>query len=300
MKTKYVTWSELRVGILVTMSVIILTVVVIILGKQANVFTRKYTLKTTLKRVEGLTTGAPVWLAGVEVGNVKEIRFKDISKGGMIEVELSINRDVMELIRQDSIALITAKGLLGDKIVYITVGSKEKPIIEPGGMIRSEEFTDFATVLEKLSTGLAKLSEISEKIDSVTAELTKISKKTNSVISKIDSGEGTLGKLVNDPEIYNNLKIAIRNLNFVTAELNSDKGTLGRLLKDPTLFDRINSASTKMNSILEKLESGDGTLGKLAGDDELYKDLIVTTRSLKELLEDIKKNPKKYLTIKVF
>ncbi len=300
MRNRYVTWAELRVGILVTVSVLILTIVIVMLGQKANIFTRKYTLRTMLSRVEGLTVGAPVWLAGVEVGNVKAIKFTDLSKGGKIEVLLSINRSVMEMIREDSVAIITSKGLLGDKIIYITVGSRDKKQVEPGGILPSEEFTDFATVLEKLSSALSKLSDLSERIDAFTAELNKISRKTDAVLSKIESGKGTLGKLISDEEIYNNLKSAVKNLNSVVADINSERGFIGKLLKDPALYDRLNKASERMNSFVEKLDKGEGTLGRLAGDEKLYKDLEETTRSLKELIKDIRENPKKYLTIKVF
>ncbi len=300
MRSRYVTWAELRVGILVTVSVLILTIVIVVLGQKTNIFTRKYTLKTILSRVEGLTVGAPVWLAGVEVGNVKKIKFIELSEGGRIEVLLSINRSVMELIREDSVAIITSKGLLGDKIIYITVGSKDKKHIEPGGTLPSGEFTDFATVLEKLSSAISKLSDLSERINAITVELNKISHKTETVVSKIESGKGTLGKLISDEEIYNNLKNAAKNLNSVVADINSERGFIGKLLKDPALYERLNKASDRMNSFVEKLDKGDGTLGRLANDEKLYKDLEETTTSLKELIKDIKENPKKYLTIKVF
>lgn len=300
MRNRYVTWAELRVGILVTVSVIILTIVIVVLGQKANVFTRKYTLRTTLSKVEGLTVGAPVWLAGVEVGNVREINFTELSKGGRIEVLFSINRNVMKLIREDSVAIITSKGLLGDKIIYITVGSREKKVVEPGGTLPSEEFTDFATVLEKLSSALSKLSDLSERIDAFTVELNKISHKADSVVSKIESGQGTLGKLISDEEIYDNLKSASKNINSVVADINSERGVLGKLLKDPTLYERLNKTTERMNSFVEKLDKGEGTLGRLAVDEKLYKDLEETTSSLKELIKEIKENPKKYLTIKVF
>lgn len=300
MRSKYVTWAELRVGILVTVSVIILTIVIVVLGQRANVFTRKYTLRTMLTRVEGLTVGAPVWLAGVEVGNVKEINFTKLANGGKIEVSFSINRSVMELIREDSVAIITSKGLLGDKIIYITVGSKDKKMVEPGGELPSQEFTDFATVLEKLSSALSKLSDLSERIDAIASELNKITKKATSVISRIESGQGTLGKLILDEEIFNNLKSTTKTLNSVIVDLNSEKGSIGKLLKDPTLYQRLNKTTERMNSFVEKLDKGDGTLGRLAGDEKLYKDLEESVESLKELIKDIKENPKKYLTIKVF
>jgi phospholipid/cholesterol/gamma-HCH transport system substrate-binding protein len=300
MRSRYVTWAELRVGILVSVSVIILTIVIVVLGQKANVFTRKYTLRTVLNRVEGLTVGAPVWLAGVEVGNVKEINFTKLSDGGKIEVLFTVNRSVIDLLREDSVAIITSKGLLGDKIIYLTVGSKEKKQIEPGGLLPSQEFTDFATVLEKLSSALSKLSDLSARIDAIAEELNKISHKTDAVITRIDSGQGTLGKLISDDEIYNNLKSATRTLNSLVADINSGRGVLGKLLKDPTLYDRLNKTTERMNSIVEKLDRGEGTLGRLAGDDKLYRDLEEASNTLKELIKDIKENPKKYLTIKVF
>jgi phospholipid/cholesterol/gamma-HCH transport system substrate-binding protein len=300
MRTKYVTWSELRVGILVLLSVIILTIVIVILGQKANLFTRKYTLRTHLNRVEGLTVGAPVWLAGVEVGNVKEIKFIPLSEGGKIEVVFTVNRDVMELIRQDSIAIITSKGLLGDKIIYLTVGSKDKEVVPPDGILPSEEFTDFGVVLNKLSTALSRLSDLSDRIDAVAVELHNITTRANAVINRIDAGKGTLGRLISDDEIYNNLKTAVTSLNTVLMELNSPKGTLGMLLKDPTFYEKLNSTASRMNSFMEKIDKGEGTLGRLASDEKLYSDLMEATNSLKELIADIKKNPNKYLTIKVF
>ena len=169
--------------------------------------------------------------------------------------------------------------------------------------------------------------------EAVYRDLDNFVKAAERVTNSINDGKGTMGKLATDPKLYDEMHQSIANLNAITAKLNAGEGSLGQLLKDPTLAKTLNSTTANLDSITAKLNSGSGTAGKLLSDDALYKrmdsmterlDALVkslnegqgtagqllhdkqlyenmnqTVTEFRSLIEAIKKNPQKYLNVKV-
>ena len=164
-------------------------------------------------------------------------------------------------------------------------------------------------------------------------ELTAFVTSAQAVTNSIRNGRGTLGQLTNDPAAYNALKTSLENLQTMTARINGGQGALGRFLNDEAmgcsmltavtnveqvtgriirgegtagklftdqqLYDRLNSMANRIDGVVAGLEAGRGTAGQLLHDQELYENMNRTVTELRNLFSDIRKDPKKYLNVKV-
>ncbi len=257
-----------------------------------------------------LRVGSEVKLSGVEVGRVSRISLA----GQNVEVEIAIDKDVM--IKADSKASINMTSLLGTTYVGLTFGSPNSSILAEGGVIPSLAPVDFNTLISKVDVAIDtinnQLLDYDDKIKSILTNLNSVvsniasSKGTvgrlvndpkvynelnstleffSSISSKIDSGEGTMGMLINDETIYLEAKKALVKINHLTDKLTTGEGSLGKLMNDDELYNSINALSANLNSLITKINSGQGTLGKLVNDDRLYYDALNSVRKLKNATE---------------
>ena len=116
---------------------------------------------------------------------------------------------------------------------------------------------------------------------------------------RINAGEGSLGRLLNDDALAKSLTATASNVDEITAKINKGEGTAGRLLNDTQLYDRFNSISERIDKLVTTLESGQGTAGALLKDKELYDNMNGAVNELRSLIADIRKDPRKYLNIRV-
>jgi phospholipid/cholesterol/gamma-HCH transport system substrate-binding protein len=116
---------------------------------------------------------------------------------------------------------------------------------------------------------------------------------------KINAGQGSFGKLVNDDAFARSLSGATANLQTLTDRLNRGEGTIGKLMTDKELFDRFNSLTNRLDELVAKLNEGQGTMGQLLKDRQLYENMNKVTTELSSLIAEIKKDPKKYLNLKM-
>ncbi|HMD83596.1 MAG TPA: MlaD family protein [Terriglobia bacterium] len=123
--------------------------------------------------------------------------------------------------------------------------------------------------------------------------------RLDQVIGQVQHGNGSLAKFISDPSAYNNLNRLLTNGNTFIDGVNQGHGTLGKLVKDEQFYDRMNSTMAHVDTITARIDQGQGTLGKLSTDPTLFNNLNESSKSLKEFLADFRKNPKKYLTIKL-
>jgi len=130
--------------------------------------------------------------------------------------------------------------------------------------------------------------------------------RINNLMDEIDQGNGTIGKLIKDPALYDqgreavvDLRKSIATINQVLADLQAGKGTAGRLLKSDELADQLKATIGRLDSMLDKINSGQGTIGMLMNDPSLYENLDGATRELHGLMKDFRTNPKKFLHIKL-
>jgi phospholipid/cholesterol/gamma-HCH transport system substrate-binding protein len=399
---KQVSLAEMKVGIFVTIALILLAALILQRSWGISWLEEKEKVITYLPDVGGLKAGAPVWLAGIEIGKVRsvtivppeiyaanagvfrqidalkrEIQAVDPTQANtksviadlydkirdlkadlrFVEVKMDISKDFLNRISTDSEVTIESKGLIGDSFIEISAGTfgvlpakrGEHYVIE--GVRRtgfreimtgandvvanfgvlSEQFKDIALKInpQKVGSGLTDTVENMQKTlrqaNTTFAEATRL-------VKELRQGEGTFGRIVSDPALYNRLSTALDRFNSLAQEMQSGSGTLGRLVQDPQLFDNTNSALKRADvmmeriqkgegtigklsqdpalydtsrkamerfaGLVEQIERGEGTLGKLLKDPSLYNNLNQSTSEMTKFIYDLRQDPRKYLTIR--
>ncbi|HDG68453.1 MAG TPA: MCE family protein [candidate division Zixibacteria bacterium] len=319
-RKKY-TDRKIAVGGLITAALLLSLVAIIIISGQEGLLRSRYELRTRMDSVNGLQVGAPVWLAGVNVGTVSDIRFFHEKETGKtkIEVRMKIKKSVQDLIRADSRARIGTLGLLGDKYVAISLGSPDAPILKDKDYIQSTNPVDFEEmisrsigVVDDITATVEHIKNVAEKTDKGVGTLGKLInepalyfdledffKSMEKLAKKVENNEGTVGLLFNDPSLYRNLDSALAEIAALADTLKSGNGTLKKLLRDPTLYDNMMASVARIDSLIKAIQEGEGTAGQLISNRELYDKLRSTAESLDSLIQEIKKHPSKYLKVKV-
>jgi phospholipid/cholesterol/gamma-HCH transport system substrate-binding protein len=319
-RKRHICWSEVRVGLLVIISFALLAVTILYIGSKQGIFAKTYKVKVYMERINGLQTGAPVWLSGFRVGSVQDIRFSKKVELKEIEVTLKIDHRVQDRIRRDSVARIGTLGLLGDKYVSITQGSITEPPVPEGGVIQGASPVDFEQLIANASQAVDDLVEtlentrdISMKINNGNGALGRLVndpeiidnvegliKESRGLIDEIRNGHGSLARLLNDESLYTGMSRLFWSSDTLASQIRSRKGTLGKLIYDPSLYDNLNGLTERLDTILDQLQNGRGTAGKLMADEALYKDLKALSESTRGLVDDIKEHPERYINIRIF
>lgn len=306
-RSNRVKWSEVRVGVLL-LSAFAMAMSASFFGGGTSIFQSKNFFRAYFTSVNGLTTGSPVWMRGVEVGNVRSIRFDPETH--KIEVVGKVRSGVWHMVTIDSKAKIAAIGLIGDKYVDLIPGTPEAPTLTHNGAISVVE-DDAEKIFREGASALENLNALA------------VDFKT--VLKKIVDGEGTMGRLFSDTVLYDNLNQTLSELSATLKSFNENQsraftsledgvksfekltdaltdsgGTVGRLLFDTTLYTDLTGMTGKLNRVLGKIESGEGTLGAVFNDPDLYVGLKDLLARVENLLLDMETNPKKYFKVSVF
>ena len=295
--------AEIKVGIFVLIALLLLGYLSLKLGEETISPKKGYELRALFDDVSGLVKGARVEMAGVEIGRVKEIRLKD-SKA---EVLMNIYSGVK--IHRDATAMVRTKGALGDKYVQIMPGSSEAPVLAPGDLIAKTTSTkDLDQILTQvapaiddiraITAGLRELlgsEEGKNNLKELVLNLKEASASFKLMGEKITQGEGTLGKLIVDDELYQKANKLMIRLDNVAAKIESGQGTLGKLLTDEELYNQtketfssLQEAAQTIQDLAAKIESGQGTLGKLVSDDSLYNEANELVKNLNQIAKNLK------------
>ncbi|HTZ19053.1 MAG TPA: MlaD family protein [Dissulfurispiraceae bacterium] len=267
---KQLMWSKLKVGVVVTAALFILLLTVFFAGSIESLFSPKIDVYAQIKDVRGLRNGSPVWFAGVEVGFVKNIQLH--AQHGTL-VTLAINKGDTEFIGRDAIATVMTMGLLGDKYVEISNGEQSKEYIKPGDVLKGKVQLEIKDIVDATAESLSKVTGVIQKL--------------GTFVEKIDKSEGSLGKFVNDPSLYNNLKESTRALSAGLKEYETSNGTLRQFIKDPALYTKMSDAASSLSDFSSKLNSGNGSLQRLISDPSMYDNLDKASRRLSEVLDGI-------------
>ena len=187
-----------RLGAFIVMALAILATGVFIIGSKEYLFNSTYQLKAQFDNVAGLAAGDDVRLGGVHSGTVQSIALPH-NPGEKVTVVMDLDRSTHEIIKHDSVASIETEGVLGSQFVAITFGSAGQGEVKDGEIIQSEPPLQMADLLKK-TNGILDSSKLAvQNTVQATAHL-------NAVSAKIDSGQGTVGALVNDKQLYTNLQ----------------------------------------------------------------------------------------------
>ena len=196
---------KVRLGLFIAVGIAIFVLAIFIIGKQKNLFDPVIKVSSRFENVSGLQVGSTVRFSGINVGTVDNIR---IVNDSTVRVDMLIKKDVQKFIRADSEAGIGSEGLIGDKILVLSQGSADSPIVKDGQTIPSSEPVETDQIMAGLQV----------TVDNVALATGEI----NEILGKVNSGEGTLGRLIEDPAMAENIDKTIVNLKNSTKGLDEN------------------------------------------------------------------------------
>jgi len=308
---KQVRWSKLRVGLTVIFATITLAILIFLMTGTTGLFTRKIMIRAYVDNAGGLRVGAPVRLEGVDIGNVTGIRVvrDPLRKVAPVEVLMKITTKYSNTMGPDCEASLNTAGVLGEVFVDLDCRqSKGGPLLNNAELptrdvaqlqdvVRASQGT-----LQNVDTLVKRLDNIVSFVQSGQGSIGKVIydpslfnrandmlNQLQQIVSQANSTKGSIGKLLNSDELYNKANNAVDNLNKIIDQINSGNGTIGKFIKDPALYDNANQTMAKANQLVSDLNAGKGTLGKLAKDEALAKKLDDTISRLNSILDRIDK-----------
>lgn len=196
---------KIRLGLFVAGGLAIFIVAIFIIGKQKNLFNPVYTLSSTFRNVSGLQVGNNIRFSGINIGTVDNIA---IVNDSTVKVTMTIKKEVKQFIKSDSEVTIGSEGLIGDKLLVISQGGSNSPLAAAGQHLESKEPVETDAIMSSL------------KVTANNAEV--ISYELAMIMTKINGGSGTLGRLIQDTTIAENIDQTIENLKKSSNGLNQN------------------------------------------------------------------------------
>ncbi len=280
--------SAARVGFLLLVATLLLIAGVYMVGDGGGFLADYSRFQTLFPSATGLRADGRVYLSGVQVGKVEAIGFPanpSEENQNKILVTLAIRSEYALRIRADSFAWIESEGLLGDKSISIRMGDPKAEAIPEGGILRTMDRSLIAGLVgQELVTGTSDLLE-----------------NMITLIKEINAGKGTLGQLITNPQLYQNLDRFLVTLTTTTgevegiaqdmkgliAEIRTQKGTLGKLILSEEYASEFTGAVesahrliSSLAKVMEPVEKGEGSIGKLIKDETLHRSLVDATGKL--------------------
>ena len=311
------TQQTARVGLFFLLGVALVWVTFETLSDGKLFEEKHHTLIAGFNDLKQLKSGDDVRLAGVRIGSVQKMRLSGRRAEAVLEIDPKIP------IAADATASIAMAGLIGGNYISVDMGSPGSPELADGAEIRTVESPDLNSIMAEVGTlgkqlqdslgsfskalngdgkdggGIIQrlnklIADNSTRVDATMANLQEIT-------DKINRGDGTLGKLVNDPKLHDELLATVAEIKatateakqFVASaesmmdEVKAGRGTLGTLVYDQKAAADIKTSIANIRSVSDKLAKGEGTLGKLINDDGLYNSAQTTIKKVDRTLDGL-------------
>ena len=319
-RSSVITWDQLKVGAVILVALVVMGVAILKLGQSAHLFSKRYTLVSFVPNTAGLRVGGQVTVAGQLAGAVKTIEFLpvDADTTKNLRVIIEVDKEVQPQVRRDSQAKLKTLGLLGDKVFDISPGTPKYAELQDGDTLSLGEALDYEAVLQQASGALDQVVNLTGSLQKVANGVVKgegtvgqlltnrqlfdnlnsTLATTNTLMARLQNPRGTLGQLLNDPTLYNNLNRVLGSADTLVAQLgggiSSGNGTVAKLLNDDQLYLRLVSTVSGMDTLVNEMSRGNGTVKKLFTDQELYDQLLKSVTSLNQVLTDVQRDPRRY------
>lgn len=293
--------KEVLVGVLVIVACLILFFGINFL-KGINLFKAANYFYATYNNVQGLAISAPVTLNGYKVGVVREINY-DYEKPGNITVEISVDKNLR--MPQGSKATVSLD-ILGTASVVLRLGNPADGFYAVGDTIESSvDAGMLASVSENLMPSVnaifPKIDTLLTSLNAIAADpaLTRSISRLDGITTELEASLVSLHKVMGTLQpIASDIKSITTNVDTITGDLTAVSARLREAPVD-SLLDDLQATVANLEALTARLNNPDGTVGKLTADPALYDNLNATVASLDSLFVDIKKNPKRYINIKL-
>ena len=270
---KQLKWSQLKVGLTVIFAAVLLGVLIILMS-GGGLFTSKIILISYFPDAGGLTTGAPVRLSGVDIGNVKEIRIvPDHPPERPVQVTMKVNTKYKFFLHKDSWTLLSTAGVLGATYINIDSSAAKKPEVEDGDVLPSREQPGYDEVIRSANSSLQNMDVLLKRMDRI--------------IAFVESGQGSIGKLIYDNALYNRVNATVAEFQSLVNDISQGNGSIGKLIENDDLYNKANASVDKINQLIDQVNAGNGTIGKFLKDPSLYDNANQTVANIKQLTDDV-------------
>ena len=270
---KQLKWSQLRVGLTVLIASITLGVLTFLMSGTTGVFTPKIRLKAYFDDAGGLRNGAPVRLQGVDVGNVTRVRIVPDKPLTPVEVTMKVTTRYRSSMRKDSVIAMATAGVLGETYINIDSSHAKAAEVADGDQLATRETPDIQDVVRSTQGSLQNLDALL--------------KRTDRILAFVESGQGSIGKLIYDPQLYNRFADTVNDFKGIVDDIRNGQGSIGKLISNDDAYNKLMVTVDKLNAIVDDLQQGKGTAGKLLKDPALYDNANATIANVKKLTDDI-------------
>jgi phospholipid/cholesterol/gamma-HCH transport system substrate-binding protein len=268
-----VSFAQLKVGILSIVALACVVLIVFLLTGNASWFKKQVELHMYTSDAAGLTPGAPVRINGIQAGTVRRVALSgETNPQRVIRVDFVVDQEMQKQIPADSIASVSSDNLLGStKVSQINKGTRPD-IIQTGATVKSADTRQFDALIQQGYNVLDSLQLILGKVQDI--------------VAAVEVGKGTIGKLLVDETLYNNLQATVSQVQLLATTLNSKKG-IGRIINDEALYDQIQNILGRFDQMTADLQAGKGTAGMLLKDPKVYNDLDSSLDQINTMLTKI-------------
>lgn len=274
---KQLRWAQLRVGLTVVFAAVVLAFLVFLMSGTTGLFTPTLRLVCFTDNAGGLRNGAPVRLQSVDIGNVDSIRIVNHQdKSGAstpVEIRMKVNAKFQPFIHTDSQVLLSTAGVLGETFIDIQSTQAKGGVAANNSELPSTSVPDIQDVVRSSQSTVQNVSILVTRLDRI--------------VSAVETQEGSVGKLIYDKQLYNNLNSSVAQVNGMLNDINNGHGSLGKLMTDDAFYTRANATVDKLNAIADNINNGNGTIGKLIQDPSLYDNANQTLAKANQLMDGI-------------
>ncbi|MDF7824974.1 MlaD family protein [Pontiellaceae bacterium B12227] len=283
---------EILVGLFMFIVLIALGIFTIVLSRE-KMWSDSYQYEFVFTEVGGLREGDAVYLRGMNVGRVKQTTLEDSRVHVYVTLDLPIN------LRHGYKVDVVDASMLGGKYLKVYEGPEGAPALgenvtilgsKPVDMIQelAQAVAGFQDMIDAVAEGEGTLGKLL-KDETMYNNMLEISDDLKLVSDKVAKGEGTVGKLLMDDAVYNDAASVMANLRGVSDRLASGEGTLGKLLyEDATLYDNMDATMVAVRDIAETINEGEGTIGKLVRDAKLYDEAALLVEDVRAAVDDLR------------
>ncbi|MCK6552707.1 MlaD family protein, partial [Myxococcota bacterium] len=210
--------KSIRIGLFLLTGLGAMLAVALFLGRSRATFSRKVTLHAHFVNVSGLIEGAPVRLAGIDVGQVSRIDLVETSSGTRVRVDVTISGRWLDRVRADSVAELATMGLLGDMLVNVSLGSPTAPPARDGAFLRAREAPALADLFGAAGRALSSAEALTRTLETRTAELLseenvrdlgRITRATAEITARVADGPGLAHALVGDRALADRVRALV-------------------------------------------------------------------------------------------
>jgi phospholipid/cholesterol/gamma-HCH transport system substrate-binding protein len=300
------------VGLTVIFAAITLGVLIFLMSGTTSIFARSLHLHAYFDNAAGLRDGAPVRLQGVDIGNVEHIMVvaDAAHKLTPVRLEMKVNTRFAASLSKCSQVVIATEGVIGG--AYIDIDSthidpndpKCRQLAQNNDELPIRDRPDIMDIVRSSQSTLQNIQTLVQRVDRIVGtiengqgsigklisdptlynRLNSTLQQVQGIVGDVANGKGSVGKLIYSDEMYNKLNASIDKLNKIVDDINSGQGTVGALLKDKTLYNNANSAVAKANKLIDDINAGKGTIGKLTKDEAFAQKFDNTMTKVNELV----------------